>query len=134
MYTYHVRRSSANQQYYWTLEAGNSEPIAWSGETYINKTDCLNGLNLFKTHAPTAPVNDTTATSARRTSTLEFELFKDVKGEYRWRFQAGNNRIIGVSGEGYITRQGCLDAIGRVKANAGRAPIVDHTQTVATLY
>ncbi len=33
----------------------------------------------------------------------EFELYKDGAGEYRWRLQAGNNKIIADSAKGYPT-------------------------------
>lgn len=133
MYTYHVRRST-NGQFYWHLTAGNNEKVATSAETYVRKQGCLDGLNLFKANAPAAPINDRTTGSAGRIATFEFELYRDNAREYRWRFQAGNNGIIATSGEGYVTKQGCRDAIDRVKANAGSAPIVDHTKTAASLY
>ena len=133
-YTYHVRRSSANGQYYWHLTAGNGEHVASSAETYVRKQSCLEGLTLFKRTAPTAPINDRTTGTMRRVATFEYELYEDSRGEFRWRFQAGNNGIIATSGEGYVLKQGCLAAIERVKRNAGNAPVVDHTKTAASLF
>jgi uncharacterized protein YegP (UPF0339 family) len=49
--------------------------------------------------------------AARRT----FQVYKDAKGEWRWRLVAGNERIIAVSGEGYHHRHDCLHAIELVK-------------------
>lgn len=45
-------------EYRWNLEADNGKKIADSGEGYINKSDCLNGINLVKKHAPTAGIED----------------------------------------------------------------------------
>ncbi len=33
-----------------------------------------------------------------------FELYRDRRGEWRWRFRAGNGKIIAVSSEGYVHR------------------------------
>lgn len=44
-------------QFYWHLKAGNGQIIAWSGETYVRKTDCQAGINLVK-GSSAAPVYD----------------------------------------------------------------------------
>jgi uncharacterized protein YegP (UPF0339 family) len=46
--------------YYWHAVASNNKKIAWSGESYHNKADCENGINLMKREAPTAQVVDNT--------------------------------------------------------------------------
>lgn len=45
----------------------------------------------------------------------KFIIYKDYKGEYRWRFLASNGRIIADSGEGYINRLDCERAINFLK-------------------
>jgi uncharacterized protein len=57
----------------------------------------------------------------------EFELYQDAAGEYRWRLQADNNKIIADSGEGYERKSGAEDGIADVKAIAPNAPINDKT-------
>ena len=47
-----------------------------------------------------------------------FYIFKDVRGEFRFRLRAGNNEIILQSSEGYSSKQGCRGGIAAVKANA----------------
>lgn len=44
----------ANNQWRWRLLAENNRIVADSGESYINKTDCLHGIDLVKgsTDAP----------------------------------------------------------------------------------
>ena len=54
----------------------------------------------------------------------EFELYKDVKGEFRWRLQADNNEVIAVS-EGYKSKAGCQKGIAAVKKIAVAAPVKD---------
>jgi uncharacterized protein YegP (UPF0339 family) len=53
----------------------------------------------------------------------KFEIFKDKTGQYRWRLLASNGRTIADSGEGYSSKQACLDGIASVKKDAPAAPI-----------
>jgi len=53
----------------------------------------------------------------------EFEVYKDKAGEWRWRFQASNNKIIADSGEGYINKQDCLHGIDLIKKETPNAGI-----------
>lgn len=48
----------------------------------------------------------------------KFELFKDTKGEYRFRLRARNGEMVLHSSEGYTTKQGCQQGIASVKINA----------------
>jgi uncharacterized protein YegP (UPF0339 family) len=56
----------------------------------------------------------------------KFEIYKDKRGEFRWRLRADNNQII-ASGEGYKSKDGCKNGIASVKKNAPKAEIVDQT-------
>ena len=47
----------------------------------------------------------------------QFELFKDKKGEFRFRLRAGNGEII-LASEGYKDRAGAANGIESVKKNA----------------
>ena len=38
----------SNNQWRWHLKAANGRIIADSGESYWNKDDCINGINLVK--------------------------------------------------------------------------------------
>ena len=52
-----------------------------------------------------------------------FTVYEDGKGEYRWRFQANNNKIIADSGEGYKSKADCEHGIDLIKKDAPAAPI-----------
>lgn len=54
----------------------------------------------------------------------KFEVYQDAKGEYRFRLKAGNGEVIAV-GEGYKSKDGCLNGIESIKKNAPEAPIVE---------
>jgi uncharacterized protein YegP (UPF0339 family) len=56
----------------------------------------------------------------------KFEIYKDKKGEFRWRLRADNNQVI-ATGEGYSSKAACKNGIESVKKNAGKAKIEDQT-------
>jgi hypothetical protein len=47
-----------------------------------------------------------------------------VAGEYRFRLKASNGEIIAV-GEGYKTKDQCINGVNSVKNHAPEAPIVE---------
>lgn len=47
----------------------------------------------------------------------KFEVYKDKKGEFRFRLKAGNGEII-LASEGYKDRSGVLNGVESVKKNA----------------
>ena len=53
----------------------------------------------------------------------KFELYKDAKGEFRWRLVATNGQTIATGGEGYKTKDSCKAGIESVKKNAPTAAI-----------
>jgi uncharacterized protein YegP (UPF0339 family) len=57
----------------------------------------------------------------------KFILYKDKKGEFRWRLRHDNGNIIANSGEGYVDKDGAKNGINSVKENAPSAPIDDET-------
>lgn len=61
----------------------------------------------------------------------KFEVFKDKRGEFRWRLRADNNQVI-ATGEGYTTKAACLNGIESVKKNAPEAAIDDQSQEQAS--
>jgi uncharacterized protein len=55
----------------------------------------------------------------------KFELFKDAKGEFRWRLVAPNGQSIASSGEGYTAKDKAKAGIESVKKNGPTAEIVE---------
>lgn len=49
---------------------------------------------------------------------MKFELYKDKKGEHRWRLRHGNGNILAIASEGYSTKGGAMKCIENVKASA----------------
>ena len=58
---------------------------------------------------------------------FQFEVYKDSRGGFRWRFKAGNGVIICAAERPYTTRKDCLNSIDLIKQGAARAPIEDLT-------
>ena len=53
----------------------------------------------------------------------KFELYKDAKGEFRWRLVASNGQTIATGGEGYKSKESAKTGIESVKKNAPIAEI-----------
>jgi len=53
----------------------------------------------------------------------KFELYKDAKGEFRWRLVTPNGQTIATSGEGYKAKDGAKAGIESVKKNAPTAAV-----------
>ncbi len=48
---------------------------------------------------------------------LEFEVYRDERGEYRWRLWSENGNKIAASGEGYRSRSACMRGIEIVRGS-----------------
>lgn len=55
----------------------------------------------------------------------KFHVYKDGKGEYRWRLRSGNGQVIANGGEGYTTKAAALGGIAAVQRDASGADVVD---------
>jgi uncharacterized protein YegP (UPF0339 family) len=56
----------------------------------------------------------------------KFELYKDSRGQFRFRLNAGNGEII-ATGESYTSKAGAINDIESVQKNAPGATIDDQT-------
>lgn len=63
----------------------------------------------------------------------KFELFKDAKGEYRFRLKAGNGEII-LKSEGYGRKASAANGIASVKTNAPYDSRYDRKKSVNHKY
>ena len=52
---------------------------------------------------------------------MYYEIYQDDNNFWRWRLQAGNNRII-ASGEAYYNKADCVNAVNLVRGSAA-APV-----------
>ena len=104
------------------LKANNGQVIATS-EVYTTRSACDKGIASVAKNAPIADVEDQTEAGFKALKNPKFEVYKDKKGEFRFRLKAKNGQIIAVS-EGYTTMSACDNGIASVKKNAPDAEIV----------
>ena len=105
------------------LKANNGEVIATS-QVYKSLVYCKKGIASVQKNAPDAPVEDQTVEGYAKVKNPKFEIYKDKKGEYRFRLKAGNGQII-ATGEGYKELKSCKNGINSIKKNAPAAKIVE---------
>jgi uncharacterized protein YegP (UPF0339 family) len=55
---------------------------------------------------------------------MTFEVYKDAKGEFRWRLRHQNGNVLATASEGYSSKAACLKCIDNVQ-NSGSAEIVE---------
>ena len=103
------------------LKASNSETIATS-EVYNTKDSCKRGIKSVIRNAK-AHVEDQTVKEIKKLSLPKYEIYKDKRGEFRFRLKAGNAQIIAV-GEGYKSLAACKNGIASIGKSASKAEIV----------
>lgn len=47
----------------------------------------------------------------------KFKIYKDLSGQWRWRFQAANGEVMADSGESYTRRRDCDSALANFTAH-----------------
>ena len=93
-----------------------------ASEGYKAKASCVNGIESVKKNAPVAKIEDQTVAGYEAVTNPKFEVYKDKKGEFRFRLKARNGEIIAV-GEGYTAKASCLNGIESVQKNAPDAAV-----------
>lgn len=104
------------------LKAGNGQVIATS-EVYTSEASCMKGIESVRKNSSAASLEDQTVEGFKTEVNPKFEVYKDKKGEFRFRLKARNGEIIATS-EGYTAKAGCLNGIDSVRENAPEAEIV----------
>ena len=105
------------------LKVSNKETIAVASEVYNTKDSCKRGIKSVIRNAK-SPVEDQTAKEVNKVSLPKYEIYKDKKGELRFRQKAGNAQIIAI-GEGYKSLASCKNGIASIGKNAEKAEVVD---------
>lgn len=103
------------------LVAGNGEIIATS-QLYKSAVTAKKGIASVAANAPVANIENQTEKGFKTEVNPKFEVYKDKKGEFRFRLKAKNGQIIATS-EGYSKVDSCLKGVASVKKNAVDAKI-----------
>ncbi len=59
---------------------------------------------------------------------LQFVLYKDNGGKFRWRLVSANGKTIATPGQGYASKQSCLNSIDVIRQGAAGATLDDRTK------
>ena len=113
--------SQAKTGYKFNLVAGNGEVIA-SSQVYKTEATAKKGIASVSANAAVAKIENQTEKDFAPVTNPKFEVYKDKKGEFRFRLKAKNGEII-VTGEGYVSKSGCKNGIESIKKNAD-SPII----------
>lgn len=105
------------------LKARNGEVIGTS-EVYSSLDACKNGIESVRKAAAAAKLEDQTKEGFETVTNPKFELYKDKKGEFRFRLKSRNGEII-LTGEGYVSKDGCKNGIDSIRRNAEDSVIVE---------
>ena len=116
--------SEAKNGFKFNLVASNGEVIA-SSQLYKSMATAKNGIASVTANAPVANIENQTVKDFKTELNPKFEVYKDKKGEFRFRLKAKNGQIIAAS-EGYTKIDSCLNGIESVKKNAPEATIEEN--------
>lgn len=108
--------SEAKNGFKFNLVASNGEVIA-SSQLYKSFATAKNGIASVTANAPVANIENQTVKDFKTELNPKFEVYKDKKGEFRFRLKAKNGQIIATS-EGYSKVDSCLKGVASVKKNA----------------
>lgn len=115
--------SEAASGYKFNLVASNGEVIA-SSQVYKSAATAKNGIASVSANAPVANIENQTEKDFKTQVNPKFEVYKDKKGEFRFRLKAKNGQIIATS-EGYSKLDSCLKGVASVQKNAKDAKIAE---------
>ena len=116
-----VIKETSNGNFVFDLVAGNGQVIGTS-QTYRALNSAKSGANSVK-RTSYARVEDLTSPDSKKLAHPKWELYKDDKGEFRFRLKAMNGEII-LASEGYTTKASAENGLESVKKNAPEAEIV----------
>lgn len=113
-----------NGGFMFNLLANNGEVIATS-EVYTQKPKCKVGIASVQKNC-NAEIENQTEKGYVELSRPKYQVYKDKRGEFRFRLIATNGRIIAV-GEGYKAMKSCLNGIESIRKNAPEATVDDQS-------
>jgi DNA-binding protein Alba len=110
------------------VRADNNKIVA-VGEAYEQHASCLNGIKSIQKNCG-SEIEDLTIED-QKLSNPKFQILKDSAGAFRFHLKAANGEII-AQGEGYQTKEECLDAIEVIKKSCN-AEIEDQSVLIKSI-
>ena len=93
------------------------------GEAYEQHASCLKGIRSVQNNC-NSEIEDLTIES-KKIPNPKYQIYYDDQNKFRFRLKAKNGEII-AQGEGYDTKEGCLNGIDALR-NSGDVEIEDST-------
>jgi uncharacterized protein len=94
------------------IRADNNRIVA-TGEAYEQHASCINGIRSIQKNCQ-SPIEDLTVEGSPKVPNPKYQIYRDASGEFRFRLKAANGEII-AQGEGYESKEGCLNGIDVVR-------------------
>jgi uncharacterized protein YegP (UPF0339 family) len=88
----------------WRLFGGNSQLVAWAGESFASASNATRAADSFKAGA----------------SEARFEIYEDAASSWRWRAWRSSSKVA-TSGEAFSGKYEAQRAADNVQAQAGEA-------------
>lgn len=108
----------AGGEWRWRMVHRNGNILADCGEGYANRSGARRAVNRIRD----------------RIDDMEFEVYEDRAGDYRWRLRGGNDQIMADSGEGYASKSGAEEGVERVTQYAPKADVLDMGRAVFEVF
>ena len=103
------------------LCADNGETVAVS-EVYSGRAGCLRGIESVRACARLGRIADLTLNDENRPTNPRFEIFRDRRGDHRFRLRSRNGKVIACS-EPYKSKSACISGVECILAIAPDAAI-----------
>lgn len=114
-------KQTASGGFKFNLKAGNGEVIC-SSQVYKSEKTCREGIASVQKNCA-GEIEDQTVEGFETVKHPKFVIYMDKAGEYRFRLKATNGQII-ATGEGYKSKNSCINGVNSIKKNAPEAAIV----------
>jgi uncharacterized protein YegP (UPF0339 family) len=104
-----------------------SSPVrtVYGSDGFFGLLPTTDDSSLMTHHFPAGCSLFTDYSLKKETHKMKFHIYKDSRGEWRWRLKAANGKILAESGEGYNTKQACKEGIELVKGAVSAAVVED---------
>ena len=111
-YRFEVNRDSRG--WYWELLTG-VDTIAKSGDGYATHADAISGIETFQTEVGEVSIQET--------QPPRFEIYRDDRGEWRWKMISSDGQTIATCYGTYLSQAGAKESIRDVRETAPLAEI-----------
>lgn len=105
------------KEWRWRVVAGNEKIIGASSEGYKRRVNAENNFNSLLLYCREVDIKIASSSEERSEDARHpLEFYKDKAGDWRWRVQAQNSRLVHASTEGYKNHSDAVDNLKQLVA------------------